>query len=214
MTGGIVARGYQAKSKEGLSEEETITAGHTHKKNDDDVRRLLASFFLVRVCRVCLPACPFICPPASRPFSYLVPYLRPYTPVALGARDVCLVSENPTFSVPGLYGCEGQWSSDYVSAWSDYTPPLPFFLLPITPPHPSPHFTSPPLPLPPPLLFLPSFLPTSLPIYYTSSILRPADPPPTPHPLYPHPHPPTTVLHLSPVHSLPSRTKPPSLTPP
>ena len=31
----------------------------------------------------------------------------------LGARDVCLVGENPTFSVPALWGCEGIWPYDY-----------------------------------------------------------------------------------------------------
>ena len=31
-------------------------------------------------------------------------------PSPLRARDVCLVSENPTCSVPALLGCEGLWS--------------------------------------------------------------------------------------------------------
>ena len=32
---------------------------------------------------------------------------------ALGARDVCLVGESPTCSVPVLYRCEGLLSCDY-----------------------------------------------------------------------------------------------------
>ena len=33
--------------------------------------------------------------------------------LALGASNVCLVGENPTSSIPALYGFEGLWSYDY-----------------------------------------------------------------------------------------------------
>ena len=32
---------------------------------------------------------------------------------ALGARNACLVDENPTCSVPALLRCDGPWSYDY-----------------------------------------------------------------------------------------------------
>ena len=54
-------------------------------------------------------------PPSS--FSILkpsaLPLLNPSRRFALGARNVCLVGENPTCSVPALWGYEGLWSYDY-----------------------------------------------------------------------------------------------------
>ena len=46
----------------------------------------------------------------------------------LGARDVYLVGENPTGSVPALYACEGLSSYDYGCALREYIP-APFFLV-------------------------------------------------------------------------------------
>lgn len=65
-----------------------------------------------------LQLCP--CIMMSKPPS-LLPLLRIFTlplssfirPLPSHSRDVCLLAENLTCSVPTLYGCEGLWSYDY-----------------------------------------------------------------------------------------------------
>ena len=47
----------------------------------------------------------------SSPFMRLAEHLTAL--LALGASDVCLVGENPTYSAPALQGCEGLWPYDY-----------------------------------------------------------------------------------------------------
>ena len=42
----------------------------------------------------------------------------------LGASNVCLVGENPTCSVPALWGCEALCSYDYSHACHEYTTPF------------------------------------------------------------------------------------------
>ena len=51
----------------------------------------------------------------ARHFAQPTPPSSPNTPrrFALGARNICLVGENPMCSVPASYGCEGLWSYDY-----------------------------------------------------------------------------------------------------
>ena len=41
---------------------------------------------------------------------------------ALGASNVCMLNENPKFSVPALQGCEGLWSYDYCLLYTSPSP--------------------------------------------------------------------------------------------
>ena len=50
--------------------------------------------------------------------------------------NVCLVGENPTCSVPVLWGCEGLWSYDYGHAWDRVHTSYRVHPLPFPPPNP------------------------------------------------------------------------------
>ena len=63
-------------------------------------------------------------PTQSHGISQLFPASPPTLPVALGARNACLVGENLKCSGPALWGCESLWSYDYGHAQHEYTPPV------------------------------------------------------------------------------------------